>query len=85
MRLLEIIVVAAALFSSILWIIRKGTPRLKFLLTLATGIVGVVQWLVEGYRTAMLPIYVLIGGLLIVEQKAIYIRLTKLSMRGYTP
>lgn len=65
MRLLESIVVIATVLCSILWIIRKGTPRLKFLLTLATGIVAVVQVLVEGYRTAMLPIYVLIAGLLL--------------------
>ena len=65
MRLLEIILVIMTILCSVLWIMRKGTARLKFLLTLATGVLGVVQLLVEGYRTPMLPMYILLGGLLI--------------------
>jgi predicted membrane channel-forming protein YqfA (hemolysin III family) len=65
MRPLEIIFVIAAILCSVLKITRKGKPRLNFLLILATSIIGVVQLLVEGYRTPMLPIYLLVGGLLI--------------------
>lgn len=64
MRPFEGLFIAGALISLIGWVVPRGKVGVKLLLTVLLLPLGIVQFIVEGYRVPLLPAYLFALGLL---------------------